>query len=56
MELERVANQARGTEAKLASEQFVARAPESVVASEREKLISLQDQQRRLQEKLQSLQ
>jgi valyl-tRNA synthetase len=54
-ELERISAQTRATEARLASEQFAARAPADVVAKEREKLTSLQDQVTRLQSKLQSL-
>ncbi|MGH7468427.1 MAG: valine--tRNA ligase [Longimicrobiales bacterium] len=54
-ELERIAGQLRATEAKLANEQFVARAPEAVVMNERVKAESLRDQMVRLQEKLSAL-
>jgi valyl-tRNA synthetase len=54
-ELERVSGQLLATEAKLANQQFVARAPETVVANERVKAESLRDQSVRLQEKLSAL-
>ena len=54
-EIERLDQQVRGTEGKLANENFVARAPENVVAYEREKLASLREQRERLNGKLQAL-
>jgi valyl-tRNA synthetase len=54
-ELERIEGQLRGTESRLASEQFTARAPAEIVAREREKADSLRDQRGRLAEKLQGL-
>jgi valyl-tRNA synthetase len=54
-ELERIASQLRGTEARLGSEQFTARAPAEIVAKEREKADSLRDQRDRLAAKLQGL-
>jgi valyl-tRNA synthetase len=54
-ELERIDGQLRGTEARLASEQFTARAPAEIVAREREKADSLRDQRDRLAAKLQGL-
>jgi valyl-tRNA synthetase len=54
-ELERIQGQLRGTEARLASEQFTARAPAEIVAKEREKADSLRDQRDRLSAKLQGL-
>jgi valyl-tRNA synthetase len=54
-ELERLEGQHRSTEARLASEQFTARAPADVVAREREKAASLRDQRDRLAVKLQGL-
>jgi valyl-tRNA synthetase len=54
-ELERVEGQLRGTEARLGSEQFTARAPADIVAREREKADSLRDQRERLAAKLQGL-
>jgi valyl-tRNA synthetase len=55
-ELQRVEQQLRGTEGKLANEQFVSRAPAEVVAHERTKADSLRDQRGRLAEKLAALQ
>jgi valyl-tRNA synthetase len=52
-ELERLEGQLRGTEARLSSEQFTARAPAEIVAKEREKAASLRDQRDRLAAKLQ---
>jgi valyl-tRNA synthetase len=54
-ELERIEGQLRGTEARLASQQFTARAPAEIVAREREKADSLRDQRDRLADKLQGL-
>jgi valyl-tRNA synthetase len=54
-DLERIEGQLRATEARLASEQFAARAPAEVVAKEREKARSLQDQRERLRAKLNGL-
>ncbi len=54
-ELERIRGFLRGTEAKLANEQFRARAPAEVVAKEEEKAASLRDQEGRLGRKLASL-
>jgi valyl-tRNA synthetase len=54
-ELERIDGQLRGTEARLGSEKFTARAPADIVAREREKADSLRDQRGRLAEKLQGL-
>jgi valyl-tRNA synthetase len=54
-ELERIDGQLRGTDARLASEQFTARAPADIVAREREKADSLRDQRDRLAEKLKGL-
>ncbi|MGH7447099.1 MAG: class I tRNA ligase family protein, partial [Longimicrobiales bacterium] len=51
-ELERVEGQLQATEARLASEQFAARAPAEIVAREREKADSLRDQRDRLRAKL----
>jgi valyl-tRNA synthetase len=54
-ELERIEGQLRGTDARLASEQFTARAPADIVAREREKADNLRDQRDRLAAKLQGL-
>jgi valyl-tRNA synthetase len=54
-EMERIEGQLRGTEARLQSEQFTARAPADIVAREREKADSLRDQRERLADKLQGL-
>jgi valyl-tRNA synthetase len=54
-ELERIDGQLRGVAAKLASEQFVARAPVEVVERERAKEASFRDQRDRLQQKLEAL-
>jgi valyl-tRNA synthetase len=54
-ELTRIDGQLRSTEARLASEQFTARAPAEIVAREREKADSLRDQRDRLAAKLQGL-
>jgi valyl-tRNA synthetase len=54
-ELERIGNQLRATESRLASEQFASRAPAEVVAREREKADSLRDQHERLTTKLSGL-
>ena len=51
----RLQGRLKGLRAKLANENFVTRAPEAVVAREREKLTSCQVQFTRLQEKLTSL-
>jgi valyl-tRNA synthetase len=55
-ELTRVQNQLQSTEAKLANEQFVSRAPAKVIDNERNKADSLRDQAARLTEKLATLQ
>jgi valyl-tRNA synthetase len=47
-ELDRIEAQLRGTEARLESEQFTARAPAEIVAKERDKATSLRDQRARL--------
>jgi valyl-tRNA synthetase len=54
-ERDRLDGQLRATEARLASEQFAARAPAEIVAKEREKADSLRDQRDRLAAKLKSL-
>ncbi|HSJ13517.1 MAG TPA: valine--tRNA ligase [Longimicrobiales bacterium] len=54
-ELERLDGQLRGTVAKLANEQFTARAPADVVAREREKADSYREQRDRLATKLAGL-
>ncbi|MGH7505588.1 MAG: class I tRNA ligase family protein, partial [Longimicrobiales bacterium] len=54
-ELHRLEQLIRGTEGKLANENFVGRAPEDVVAREREKSQSLRDQRDRLSAKLTAL-
>ena len=54
-ELERIEGQLRGTEARLGSDKFTARAPADIVAREREKAESLRDQRSRLAAKLQGL-
>ncbi len=54
-EIERIDGQLRGTEAKLANEKFVSRAPAEVVGYEREKAASLREQRARLAEKLKAL-
>jgi valyl-tRNA synthetase len=54
-ELERIEGQLRGTDARLASEQFTERAPADIVAREREKADNLRDQRDRLAAKLQGL-
>lgn len=54
-ELTRLEGQLRGTEGKLANENFVARAPDDVVAREREKAASLRAQLERLTDKLKAL-
>jgi len=51
-EIERLAGQLRGTEKKLANEEFVTRAPEEVVEKEREKASTFRDQRDKLREKL----
>jgi valyl-tRNA synthetase len=51
-EHDRIEAQLRGTEARLDSEQFTARAPAEIVAREREKADSLRDQRDRLAAKL----
>ncbi len=51
----RVEAQIRATEGKLANESFVARAPEEVVAKEREKLASLGEQRAKLADKVAAL-
>jgi valyl-tRNA synthetase len=54
-ELERLEGQLRGVAGKLASEQFITRAPEEVVAREREKEANFRDQRDRLLQKLAAL-
>jgi len=54
-ELQRIDRQIEGGEKKLANESFVARAPESVVGYEREKLASFREQRGKLAEKLAAL-
>jgi valyl-tRNA synthetase len=54
-ELDRIQGQLHGTEARLGSEQFTARAPADIVAREREKADSLRDQRDRLAVKLRGL-
>ena len=54
-EVDQLAGQLQGTERKLANESFVERAPEDVVAREREKLDNFREQRDKLQEKLVSL-
>jgi valyl-tRNA synthetase len=54
-ELSRVERLLEATSRRLASEQFVARAPEEVVAREREKAMSLEDQRARLSRKIAAL-
>jgi valyl-tRNA synthetase len=54
-ELERVEVQLRGTEARLASQQFTSRAPADIVAKEREKADKLRDQRLRLMTLLRGL-
>jgi valyl-tRNA synthetase len=54
-ELERLGGQLRATEARLASEQFTARAPAEIVGKEREKADSLRMQRDRLAGKLKGL-
>jgi len=54
-ELERLERQIRGTESKLANEQFVAKAPAEVVAREREKVGHFRDQRDRLSRKIAAL-
>jgi valyl-tRNA synthetase len=55
-EIERLGAQLRAVRAKLGNDNFVERAPEEVVAREREKESSFQDQVRKLQEKLEVFQ
>ena len=54
-ELERLAGQLRGTEAKLTNVQFTERAPGEVVAREREKAEAYREQRDRLAAKLAAL-
>ena len=54
-EIQRITGQLNGVEKKLANENFVSRAPEDVVAREREKAESMQGQVTKLQEKLTEL-
>ncbi|HEY8469899.1 MAG TPA: valine--tRNA ligase [Longimicrobiales bacterium] len=54
-EMERLSGLLRAVDGKLANEQFVTRAPESVVAREREKAQALRDQLERLSAKLAAL-
>ncbi|HET9985319.1 MAG TPA: class I tRNA ligase family protein, partial [Longimicrobiales bacterium] len=54
-ELERVLGQLRGTESKLANEQFRTKAPAEVVAKEEEKAANLREQHRRLARKIEEL-
>jgi valyl-tRNA synthetase len=54
-ELERIEGMLRGTEAKLSNEQFVGKAPEQIIAREREKAESLREQVKALREKLEAL-
>jgi len=51
-EIDRISGQLGGVEKKLANESFVSRAPEAVVAREREKAESMQGQVKKLKEKL----
>ncbi len=54
-EIDRLAGQLRGAEAKLANESFTARAPADVVEKEREKAATFRDQRDKLLEKLATL-
>ncbi len=54
-EIDRLRGQLEGARKKLSNENFVTRAPEEVVAREREKAESLQEQATKLQEKLSGL-
>ena len=54
-EIDRLTGQLAGTRAKLANEQFVSRAPAEVVAKEREKAASYEEQIAKLEEKRSSL-
>jgi valyl-tRNA synthetase len=54
-ELERIESLLHGTEARLANEQFVARAPAEVVARERDKIENFRDQRESLSRKLAGL-
>jgi valyl-tRNA synthetase len=54
-ERDRLSGQLRGTESKLANEQFTGKAPVQVVEFEREKAASLRDQLERLTRKLEAL-
>ncbi|MEX0856325.1 MAG: valine--tRNA ligase, partial [Gemmatimonadota bacterium] len=54
-EIERLQGQLIGTEAKLANENFVARAPEEVVGKERDKATSYREQRDKLKAKLDTL-
>ena len=52
VEIERLAGQLRGTEAKLGNPGFLEKAPEDVVARERDKALVFREQMEKLQEKL----
>ncbi|MSR23365.1 MAG: valine--tRNA ligase [Gemmatimonadetes bacterium] len=54
-EIDKLERQLRGAEGKLQNEAFVAKAPDEVVAKEREKASSFKDQRDRLREKLAGL-
>jgi valyl-tRNA synthetase len=54
-EIERLDGMLRGTEAKLANEQFTAKAPADVIEREREKADNFRDQRERLSSKLTAL-
>ena len=51
-EIQRLAGQLKGTRSKLENQSFLERAPEEVVAREREKEATFQEQMEKLQEKL----
>jgi valyl-tRNA synthetase len=54
-EIQRLRGQLKGTEAKLENQGFLEKAPEEVIAKEREKATSFQDQISKLQEKLSAI-
>ncbi|TVP78110.1 MAG: valine--tRNA ligase [Gemmatimonadales bacterium] len=54
-EVERLDGQLKGSEKRLANEQFTARAPAEIVEREREKVLSFRDQRDKLQVQLQAL-
>ena len=54
-EVERMEGVLRSTEAKLANENFVTRAPEEVVQKERDRTLQLEEQGSKLREKLAAL-